>query len=78
MAAPASGGYYVQVAAVSRQEDGGDALVDALRKKQYAAFLSAGSDKLYHVQVGPFADIKNAEETRARLTNDGYNPILKK
>jgi cell division septation protein DedD len=75
--APPTNGYYVQVAAVSRQEDG-DALVDALKKKQYAAFSSAGPDKLYHVQVGPFADIKNAEDTRARLTNDGYNPILKK
>ncbi len=35
--APASGGYYVQVAAVSRQEDAA-ALVEALKKKQYPAF----------------------------------------
>lgn len=76
-AAPAVGGYYVQVAAVSRPEDG-DALVDALKRKQYAASSVVGSDKLYHVQVGPFADVKNAEDTRARLMNDGYNPILKK
>ena len=76
-AVPATTGYYVQVAAVSRQEDG-DTLVDALKKKQYTAFSATGPDKLYHVQVGPFTDIKNAEETRAKLTNDGYNPILKK
>jgi DedD protein len=76
VATPASG-YYVQVAAVSKQEDG-EALVDALKKKQYPAFAAAGPDKLYHVQVGPFADIKNAEDMRAKLTNDGYNPILKK
>ncbi len=76
-AAPAAAGYYVQVAAVSRQEDG-DALVDALKKKQYPAFSATGPDKLYHVQVGPFTDIKSAEDTRAKLTNDGYNPILKK
>jgi cell division septation protein DedD len=76
-AVPPTNGYYVQVAAVSRQEDG-DALVDALKKKQYAASSSVGLDKLYHVQVGPFADIKNAEDTRAKLMNDGYNPILKK
>ena len=74
---PSTNGYYVQVAAVSRQEDG-DALVDALKKKQYPAFSSSGADKLYHVQVGPFSDIKSAEDTRAKLTNDGYNPILKK
>jgi cell division septation protein DedD len=69
--------YYVQVAAVSRQEDG-EALVEALKKKQYAAFSTTGPDKLYHIQVGPFTDIKSAEDARAKLTNDGYNPILKK
>jgi DedD protein len=75
--APPVNGYYVQVAAVSKQEDG-DALVDALKKKQYPAFSSPGPDKLFHVQVGPFADIRNAEETRSKLVTDGYNPILKK
>ncbi len=70
--------YFVQVAAVSKQEDAA-ALVDALKKKQYAAFAaSAGGDKLFHVQVGPFSDIKDAESARAQLVKDGYNPILKK
>ncbi len=76
MALP-SDAYYVQVAAVSRQEDG-NALVDALKSKRYPAFAAVGSDKLYHVEIGPFADIKNAEDTRAKLISDGYNPILKK
>jgi cell division septation protein DedD len=67
----------VQVAAVSKQEDG-EALVDALKKKQYPAFSSPGPDKLFHVQVGPFAEVKNAEEMRTKLMSDGYNPILKK
>jgi len=75
--APPANGYYVQVAAVSKQEDG-EALVDALKKKQYPAFSSPGPDKLFHVQVGPFAEVKNAEEMRAKLMSDGYNPILKK
>jgi cell division septation protein DedD len=75
--APPVNGYYVQVAAVSKQEDG-DALVDALKKKQYPAFSSPGPDKLFHVQVGPFVDLRNAEETRSKLVTDGYNPILKK
>jgi cell division septation protein DedD len=70
-------GYYVQVAAVSKQEDA-EALVDALKKKQYAAFAATPGDKLFHVQVGPFSDIKEAESTRAKLVADGYNPILKK
>ncbi len=74
-----AGGYYVQVAAVSRQEDA-EALVEALKKKQYPAFTSnnSGSDKFYHVQVGPFTDIKDAETMRGRLVGDGYNPIVKK
>ena len=77
--APATGGYYVQVAAVSKQEDG-QALVDALKQKQYPAFAAnnSSSDKLFHVQVGPFADIKEAEAMKAKLVADGYNPILKK
>ena len=76
---PASGSYYVQVAAVSRQEDA-EALVAALKKKQYPAFAANNSpaDKFYHVQVGPYADLKEAEALRARLISDGYNPILKK
>jgi DedD protein len=71
--------YFVQVAAVSKQEDA-DALVDALKKKQYPAFVASTSttDKLFHVQVGPFSDIKDAEAMRTRLVGDGYNPILKK
>ena len=72
-------GYFVQVAAVSRQEDA-DALVEALKKKQYPAFNATNSsaDKFYHVQVGPYADMKEAEAMRARLITDGYNPIVKK
>ena len=78
-AAPATGGYFVQVAAVSRKEDA-DALVEALKKKEYPAFSANNNstDKFYHVQVGPYADIKEAEAMRARLIGDGYNPIVKK
>lgn len=72
-------GYFVQVAAVSKQEDG-NALVDALKNKDYPAFVAAPvpADKLFHVQVGPFSDIKEAEAMRTRLIADGYSPILKK
>lgn len=75
---PGAASYYVQVAAVSKQEDA-DALVDALKKKQYPAFTASGTpDKLFHVQVGPYGDVKDAEGMRAKLIADGYNPILKK
>jgi DedD protein len=78
-AAPSSAGYYVQVAAVSRQEDA-EALVEALKKKQYPAFSANNptADKFYHVQVGPYTELKDAEAMRARLIGDGYNPIVKK
>jgi cell division septation protein DedD len=77
-AAPPSG-FYVQVAAVSRQEDAA-ALVEALKKKQYPAFSANNptADKFYHVQVGPYAEMKDAEAMRARLVSDGYNPIVKR
>jgi DedD protein len=75
---PGAGSYYVQVAAVSKQEDA-EALVDALKKKQYPALTANGTiDKLFHVQVGPYGDVKDAEAMRAKLIADGYNPILKK
>lgn len=79
MAAIPVAGYFVQVAAVSKQEDA-QALVDALKQKQYPAFVAANSstDNLFRVQMGPFGDIKEAEGMRSRLINDGYNPILKK
>ena len=74
----AASGYVVQVAAVSKQEDA-DALVGALKKKGYPVFIADSStDKLFHVQIGPFADSKDAESMRTRLTADGYNPILKR
>lgn len=76
-ATPATG-YTVQIAAVSRQEDA-DSLVAALRKKQYPVFVASNApDKLFHVQVGPFSDPKEADAMKARLVADGYKPIVKK
>jgi DedD protein len=73
----AASSFMVQVAAVSKQEDA-EILVNALRKKQYAVFIAnATGDPLFHVQVGPFTDRKDAEATRTRLSGDGYNAIVK-
>jgi DedD protein len=77
-APPSLNSYFLQVAAVTKAEDA-EALVDALKKKQYPAFsTNAPTDKLIHVQVGPYPDIKDAELARGKLVGDGYNPILKK
>ena len=68
----------MQVAAVSKQEDA-EALVDALKKKDYPAFVAPQTtDKLYRVQLGPFAEMKEAEGMRTRLIGDGYSPIVKR
>ena len=78
VATGAAGPFMVQVAAVSRQEDA-DSLVSALRRKQYPVFVSNGpGDSLYHVQVGPFSDQREAETMKSRLAADGYNAIVKK
>jgi DedD protein len=69
--------FIVQVAAVSHQEDA-DLLVAALKRKGYAVVARTESqDKLFHIQVGPFAAKKDAEAMRQRLLVDGYNAILK-
>lgn len=75
-----SGAFVVQIAAVTREEDAA-ALAGALRKKSYNVFVvnnPAVRDKFYHVQVGPFATLQDAEAMKARLTSEGYNPIVKK
>ncbi|HEY6935528.1 MAG TPA: SPOR domain-containing protein [Terriglobales bacterium] len=71
--------YVVQVAAVSKKDDA-EALLSALRRKSYAVFIAGNEphDRLFHVQVGPFGNVKDAEAARAKLVADGYNPILKK
>ena len=79
-AASSAGTFLVQVAAVSHEEDAA-ALAGALRKKSYGASVvnnPAGKDKLYHVVIGPFATLQDAEATKAKLQGDGYNPIVKR
>jgi DedD protein len=76
---PSSGGTFtVQVAAVSKKEDA-DNLVTALSKKQYPVYMTTvPGDNLFHVQVGPFNDPKDADVMRARLAGEGYDAIVKK
>ncbi len=72
-----AGGSWVQVAAVSHEEDA-QALVSALTRKQYAASVNtAPTDKLFHVVIGPFTAASEAEATKKRLGDDGYNAIVK-
>jgi DedD protein len=69
--------FVVQVAAVSSQ-DVADILTSSLQKKGYTvAVRHEPQDKLLHVQIGPFADKKEAEAMRARVLADGFNAIVK-
>ena len=69
----------VQVAAVTRKEDA-DTLAAALSKKKYPVFVmpASGTDKFFHVQVGPFSTQADAEAMKTKLAADGYNAIVKK
>jgi cell division protein FtsN len=69
-------GYLVQIAAV-RNPDDAKLLSGALQKQQYPVIVTQPGDKLYHVQVGPYADIKEADAIRSRLIGAGYNAFLK-
>lgn len=71
------GSLFVQVAAVSHPEDA-EALVNALKKRGYSVTIrQQPQDKLLHVQIGPFANKKDAGVMQQRLLTDGYNAIVK-
>lgn len=75
--AVAAGSFVVQVAAVSHEEDA-QLLVSALRTKGYPVSAhTEPQDKFFHVQVGPFTNIKDANAAKQRLLADGYQPIVK-
>ncbi len=69
---------HLQLAA-TRVKGDGDALVEALRKKGYAAQVNSQTrDGWHRVIVGPFPNERAAQEMKARLEKDGYKSILKK
>jgi cell division septation protein DedD len=76
-AAQKSGGYTLQVIAVRREADALD-LAKRLQKKKFPAFvLAPQGNKLYRVQVGPYADQKSAEAAKKGLANAGFRAIVK-
>lgn len=76
-AAAGAGSLYVQISAVSHQEDA-QLLTTALKRRGYEPTVRhSPQDQLLHVQLGPFATKKDADAMRQRLSADGYNAILK-
>ena len=77
-AAVSQGSSVVQVAAMSHQEDADVVAVDLKRRGYTVAIRHEPQDKLFHVQIGPFATRKEADGMRQRLQADGYNSAIVK
>ena len=72
------GSSVVQVAAMSHQEDADVVAVDLKRRGYTVAIRHEPQDKLFHVQIGPFGNKKEADAMRQRLQTDGYNNAIVK
>ncbi|HTC75015.1 MAG TPA: SPOR domain-containing protein [Edaphobacter sp.] len=77
-ALPSPGSSVVQVAAMSHQEDADVVAIDLKRRGYTVAVRHEPQDKLFHVQIGPFANKKEADAMRQRLQTDGYNNAIVK
>jgi len=77
-ALPSPGSPVVQVAAMSHQEDADVVALDLKRRGYTVAIRREPQDKLFHVQIGPFANKKEADTMRQRLQTDGYNSAIVK
>ena len=70
-----------QIAALRRASDA-DKLLDDVKKKGFKAFIlapaSGDANPFFRVQVGPFANLIEAEDARKKLEGAGYKPILRK
>jgi len=77
-ALPSAGSSVVQVAAMSHQEDADVVAVDLKRRGYAVAVRHEPQDKLFHVQIGPFGNKKEADAMRQRLQTDGYNSAIVK
>ena len=67
---------------IFRKSEGAQKLLGEVRKKGFRAFMLAPAEgdanPLYRVQVGPFADLVEAQEAKKKLESQKYQPILKK
>jgi cell division septation protein DedD len=72
-----AGSYVLQVAAM-RQNADAIAVANSLRLKHFPAFvINPTTDKYYHVQVGPYHDMKSADAAKKGLESAGFKAIVK-
>jgi len=79
---PDSGGFTVQVAALSNRQDA-ESLASVLKTRGYTAFLmtpeQAGAhDKFFRVAVGPFRSKDDATKAVGKLGDEGFKPFIKR
>jgi len=78
VAVTSSGSSVVQVAAMSHQEDANVVAADLKRRGYTVTIRRVPPDKLFHVQIGPFASKKEVDAMRQHLQADGYNSAIVK
>ena len=70
-----------QIAALRKASDA-EKLLESAKRKGFRGFILAPlpgeGSPLYRVQIGPFSNMTEAEETKKKLESAGYQPILKK
>jgi cell division septation protein DedD len=72
-----AGAYVLQVAAM-RQSVDANAVATSLKTKRFPAFVvNPTTDKYYHVQVGPYHDLKSADAAKKGLESAGFKAIVK-
>jgi cell division septation protein DedD len=72
-----SGAFVLQVAALRKDVDA-NSVASSLRAKKFPAFVvSPTTDKYYHVQVGPYHDLKSADAAKKGLESAGFKAIVK-
>jgi DedD protein len=72
-----SGGYTLQVAALTKESDALDLARRLQAKKFPAAVLSPQADKFFRVQVGPYSDQKSADAAKKGLEAAGFKAFVK-
>jgi len=71
------GAYVLQVAAFKKGAEA-FALAETLQRKSFPAFVSSpGTENVYRVQVGPFADAQSAAISKKKLDDAGFRAIVK-
>jgi len=68
----------LQLAALSKEADA-LSIADAAQQKHFPSFIvTPSSDKLYRVEVGPYADMPSAERAKDSLDHAGFKAIIRR